>query len=172
MASERFLTVQSAIQASAEPIWERWTIDEVDEDVVRVLVSRSTRPEELSDIAGDVAPVNADAPSDRVMRDRLHSHAMRVELDSAAYRWSRERAMFIAKPVLEPFLRARGGKPGLPTNRPLREGDVFWVLLPGGAAMDLPPERGATVTAGAERVAEYRARHADVWDVTAAARQV
>jgi hypothetical protein len=32
--------------------------------------------------------------------------------------------------------------------------------------------RGTTLAEGAARVAEYRAREGDVWDVTAAARQV
>lgn len=51
-------------------------------------------------------------------------------------------------------------------------GDVFWIMLPADPGLALPPERGATLDAGAVRVAQYRALGVDVWDVTAAARQV
>lgn len=172
MASERFVATQVAMQVSPEtPTWERWTIDEVDEGVVRVLVSRSLVPDELRTISEEVLTPAGGRRSGRATRTALHQQAMRVELDSSEQRWSRERAIFVAQPILEDLLRARGGKPGLPTNRPLREGDVFWILLPAGPGMALPPDRGGTLVDGAARVAEYRALKADVWDVTAAARQ-
>jgi hypothetical protein len=173
MASERFVAIQEAVQASPEtPTWERWTIDEVDEGVVRVLVSEALDPEELRTISEAILAPEARGPRDHATRNALHRQAMRVELARSEQRWSSERAIFMAQSVLEPLLRERTGKPGLPTNRPLREGDVFWVILPAGSGLALPPDRGATLDIGAARVAQYLRLGADVWDVTAAARQV
>ena len=71
---------------------------------------------------------------------------------------------------LQAFLRERGGKPGLPTNRPLREGDVFWIMVadwPGGG--DPLPDLDAAGLAA--HIADLRGAAVDIWDVTAAARQ-
>ena len=173
LTESRFMAVQSAIRESAqEPVWERWTIDEVDEGIVRVLVSEAADSLALQRIADDILEGVDETTSNRSMRDRLHRAAMAVELVPASEQWSDEGSMFVALRVLAAFLRERVGKPGLPANRPLREGDVFWIILPAGPALDRPPVRGTTLGGGAERVTAYRERQSDVWDVTAAARQV
>jgi hypothetical protein len=172
LATARFLTVQTTIQATAEPpVWERWTIDEVDADVVRVLVSQARDPVRLQEISDSIVRPGEAEISAGVLRDRLHRASMAVELASTEAQWTDEGSMFVTAPIIEAFLREREGKPGLPTNRPLREGDVFWIILTSGPSLEPPPERGTSLAAGAVRVAEYRDRHGDVWDVTAAARQ-
>lgn len=170
MSVKTFMTEQTAIREAAQSAWERWTIDEVDEGIVRVLVSQANDPTELREIVERITGEAEQPPPVRVLRDRLHRAAMAVELAPTEDQWSEEGSMFVMASILEPFLREREGKPGLPTNRPLREGDVFWILLP-GFPLAVPPARGASLAAGAERVVTFQQRHGDVWDVTAAARQ-
>jgi hypothetical protein len=144
--------------------WERWTIDEIDEGRARVLISISLRPAQAERLAEDSAGVGRPVERKRAVRAAV----MDVELAPRTEMWSDERDVYLPLVELEALLRRRGGKPGLPGGRPLREGDVFWVVLyqPVGAAMsDARSEQAVDV------IRQYIEAGADVLDVTAAARQ-
>jgi hypothetical protein len=168
MASERFLTVQAELQHAPTPMWERWTIDEIDEESARVLITRAGDPADLHEIADQVATGGRARPHE--LSDFLRAHAMRIELDHGRQQWHDESLAYAPLPLLQTFLRGRSGKPGLPTNRPLREGDVFWVMGTDwpGAAEPLPD---LDAEGFAAHIADLRRARADIWDVTAAARQ-
>jgi hypothetical protein len=143
--------------------WERWTIDETFDGHVRLLVCSST-----SDAAGDVVRSLAAVPlrEDRrgsPGRSFVRDQAMAYELASAGETWSDEIATFVGIAALSSFLGRRVDKPGLPSIRSLREGDVFWVFVP----FDTPPPRGSPDG----WLTTYGDAGAQVWDVTAAARQ-
>jgi len=168
MASERFLTVQAELQHAPTPLWERWTIDEIDEEFARILISRAGNPADLQEIAQQVSTGSRGQAHE--LSSVLRAHAMRVELDRSGQDWHQESLGYVPLDRLETFLRGRGGKPGLPTNRPIREGDVFWVMVadwPGGA--DPLPDLDAPGLS--EHMAVLARAGADIWDVTAAARQ-
>ena len=95
---------------------------------------------------------------------------MRGELNPASAQWSDESIGYAHLVLLQSFLRSRGGKPGLPTNRLLREGDVFWVMVADWQGRIEPREDMPAVEMEAHATGLRRA-DADVWDVTAAARQ-
>lgn len=143
--------------------WERWTIDERFDGRVRVLVCRA-----IGDAAPDVVRSLAALPlrEDRrgaPGRSFVRETAMTYELASVDATWSEETAAFAAEDALSAFLGRRTDKPGLPQNRELREGDVFWVFVP----YDGPRPGG-----GRDRwLRAYTDAGAQVWDVTAAARQ-
>lgn len=172
MTSDRFLAVQSEIQDAPSPLWERWTIDEIDEGAARVLISRAGNTRQIRGLADHVMTERATASErpTRRLADVLRAEAMRIELDPAAQQWSEESISFGTVPPLQAFLRSRGGKPGLPTNRPLREGDVFWVLVAVWPGATEPPG-DLTATELEAHMAALQAAGVDVWDVTAAARQ-
>ena len=168
MASERFLTVQAELQHAPTPLWERWTIDEIDEEFARILITRAGDAADLHEIADQVATGSRARPHE--LSDVLRAHAMRVELDPGRQQWQDESLAYAPLAALQTFLRGRGGKPGLPTNRPLREGDVFWVMVadwPG--SRDPLPDLDAK--GFATHISDLRRAGADIWDVTAAARQ-
>lgn len=172
MTSERFLTVQAEIEHSPAPLWERWTVDEIDEDATRVLISRAGDARQLRDIAERVMTERTSPSSGPTRRlvGVLRSEAMRVELDPAAQEWSEESFGFAPTARLHEFLRGRSGKPGLPTDRPLREGDVFWVLVADWQGSPDPPS-DLSMTELENHIAQLEQATPDVWDVTAAARQ-
>ena len=170
MTSERFLTVQAELRQSPAALWERWTVDEIDEEFARVLIARAANTAQLREIAGLVMAAELPATSPRKLGALLRTEAMRAELNPGSEQWSDESYGYVHLALLRTFLRGRGGKPGLPTSRPPREGDVVWVMVadwpgPSEPLGDLSrPELEA-------HIAALRRANADVWDVTAAARQ-
>ena len=167
--SLEFFARQSELVAAPDPVWERWTIDEIDEDVVRVLISVAFESDALRERSRTLVELG-DAP--QPVRGRLPAAvrdlAMDVEASPTAETWSEERAAFAARADLGGFLAGRVGKPGLPTTRPLREGDVFWIIAPRGV-----PGLNADARLATDHgwLRQYEVAEADVWDVTAAARQ-
>jgi len=170
MTSERFLAVQAEIRQSPAPLWERWTIDEIDEEFARVLISRAGNASRLRDMAGQVATESSPASSSRRMSSVLRDEAMRGELNPRTEQWSEEALGYGHLTLLQTFVRSRGGKPGLPTNRPLREGDVFWVMVADWPGPVEPPADMSRADLESH-IAALKEATADVWDVTAAARQ-
>jgi hypothetical protein len=68
--------------------------------------------------------------------------------------------------ALEPFVRLRQATPGLPDPRPLREGDVFWLVLP---MTDVPSSLSGLTPEEILASADELALHLS--DITVAARQ-
>jgi hypothetical protein len=86
--------------------------------------------------------------------------------------WSDERPSFMETDSLGRFLKHRSGKPGLPHDRPLREGDVFLVAVNQRDLAQEPLSGAGRPAAGTDEVlAAYESAGVDVFDVTAAARQ-
>ena len=137
--------------------WQRWTIDEIDLGVARLAVAQSRHP--LESTVAEAEATNADA-------DVLRKLVVEVEDTSPDDLWADEQPIFMPVDELREFLKRRDGIRGLPDERPLREGDVFWVVLSPAvearALGDLTPRR---VMVEAEQL------DVQVWDVTAAARQ-
>lgn len=137
--------------------WQRWTIDEVDAGLARVAVAESEFPLEST-----VAEAYATGDDVEAVRNAV----FRVENSPPEAIWGDEEAVYLAADDLESFLKRRAAIRALPDPRPLREGDVFWIVLP--AEVEEEELRGLTaidVVGRAERLAPQ------VWDVTAAARQ-
>lgn len=170
MTSERLLAAQAEIQAAPAALWERWTIDETEEEFARLLISRAANTDQLREIAGLVTEEGSPQTGKPELGGLLRSQAMHAELNPATAQWSEECFGHVRLSLLRSFLRGRAGKPGLPRNRPLREGDVFWVMV---ADWPGPPEPLGDFSAAEleVHVAALRTAEADVWDVTAAARQ-
>jgi hypothetical protein len=147
-------------------VWERWTIDEIDEGMARVLVARARAPEEIRAIA-DRLWGEVDRGGSRRASSALRRLVALIEVRPPLDQWAPEEIHFFGLTDVAPTLAARRGKPGLPGERPLREGDVFWVL-----AADEPTALALHTPAGEREVMALRLGSFDVWDVTAAARQV
>lgn len=145
--------------------WERWTIDEIGEGVARVLVSTARQPSQAAALSEDFLPDTSSSQRRRALRARV----MNLELGPPAEMWSDERDVYLPIDQLTSFVRRRGGKPGLPGQRPLREGDVFWVVAYQSAERSVAQAR--TVPEARELISQYIQADADVFDVTAAARQ-
>lgn len=137
--------------------WQRWTIDDLADGFARVLVADATQPLESS---------LAEALDSGAAPDVVQEAVTKVEDAPPDDLWTEERPAHLPLELLEPFLRLRAPVPGLPDPRPLREGDVFWVVLPTtdleSTLADLTP---AQVVASAEQL------EVQVSDLTAAARQ-
>ncbi len=137
--------------------WQRWTIDDLAEGFARVLVADASQPLESS--VAEALDVGA-AP------DVVQEALIQVEDAPPDDLWTEERPAYLPLELLEPFLRLRAPVSGLPDPRPLREGDVFWLVLPTtdseSTLADLTP---AQVVASAEQL------EVQVSDITAAARQ-
>ncbi|MGH2429345.1 MAG: hypothetical protein ACRDGV_10790 [Candidatus Limnocylindria bacterium] len=137
--------------------WQRWTIDELDAGLARVAVAESAYPLESS--AAEAQATEADV-------DTVREAVLRVEDAPPADIWGDEEAVYLHAGRLETFLKRRADIRALPDPRPLREGDVFWIVLPvevGEETMrELTPQ---DLLGRAEQLS------AQVWDVTAAARQ-
>lgn len=153
-------------------LWERWTIDELFDQVARVLVCRSEPlPSHTTIIEILRATADPGTPASDATAELLRSAVAEAEIRGGDA-WSDEEWSFIGAVRLAGFLEKRTGKPGLPRNRPLREGDVFLVVVDRGRlAADPLSEAGRSVTAVAEALAAYEAAGLEVFDVTAAARQ-
>jgi hypothetical protein len=164
------------LEGDAERVLERWTIDEIDESTVRLLVCRAIATEVERDPlavggkAGDAAGDPAGDPAARVQ-----DAVMAIEAGDPDATWTDETDTYVDRAALEAFLGARRAVAGLPEPRPIREGDVFWVFVPasgdgaaespgGPSPMGAGPGPGPAAATGLPVGAE-------VWDVTAAARQ-
>jgi len=137
--------------------WQRWTIEEVAERLARMLVAGAQEP-----LASALA-LTLDATATPEAIQAAVSHVEAVSPDEL---WTEEQPAYVSLDLLEPFVRLRSPLPGLPDPRPIREGDVFWVVLPTTAvASTLVGLTPAQVVASADQL-DLRA-----WDITAAARQ-
>lgn len=132
--------------------WERWTIDEIDEDVARVLVAQAT--DALADAIGAVEQ-GVTAGDGAALRTAVAAVEMSA-LSQQPEPWSEETQRFYEVEALRAFLKRRDRSAGLPADRDLREGDVFYVQ--------------ASV-AKRSALADYDVETTRVLDVTAAARQ-
>jgi len=137
--------------------WQRWTIDEIDSGTCRIIVAHALQPFESS--VAEAFDTGADV-------DELRQRVLDVEDLSADGVWQDEEAAFLPVETLYEFLRRRARIRGLPDPRLLREGDVFWIVLPPDVDEDeLAQISPASVLALADEL------DVQVWDVTAAARQ-
>ena len=136
--------------------WQRWTIDELGDLGARVLIAGARHA--LESTAAEAL--------DAGNKEGIRSAVLMVEDAPPADLWDEERDAILEVALLEPFVRLREAIEGLPPVRPLREGDVFWVVLPvtdePSSLNDLTP---AEVLASAEVLG------LQLVDVTAAARQ-
>ena len=136
--------------------WQRWTIDEIDLGVVRLAVAEAQQP-----LESGVAEAE-----DHGTPGRVRARVFDVEEVPPDDLWGDEQVEYMKEDQLRPLLKRRSRIRGLPKNRPLREGDVFWIVLPARAE----DEEVHTVTV--RQVALDKSLDVQVWDVTAAARQV
>ena len=153
---------------------ERWMVDELVDDDVRVLRSA------LRAAAADALDVNrafglaraAESVEARAAANR--ELAVILEAEPVAS-WTEETEAWFDRVLLSAFLLGGAqatAADGLPAREGLREGDVYWVLHRAAeadgrrAARDLAPEDAAAL------LVTLVALGAEVWDVTAAARQV
>jgi hypothetical protein len=153
---------------------ERWMVDEIIDDDVRVLRTalRARSADELGIETALGAAGRVEAPAELAIINR--ELALRLEAEPVAI-WTGETEAHFERGPLTAFLiggARRTAAAGLPVRNDLREGDVYWVMDPAAvadgrrAAHDLGTDQtpaliGALEGAGAE-----------IWDVTAAARQV
>jgi len=135
--------------------WQRWTIDEIDEDLVRVLVAVSHYPLEST---------AAEAFDERDAAG-LRAAVVQDEAASPDDLWSDERAAYVDGKALADFLARRNTAAGLPDARDLREGDVFWVVLPPTVAAEASGLAPTAIVTQADQLEPA------VLDVTAASRQ-
>ena len=145
---------------------ERWTIDEIDEGVVRVL-------------RADVAPgIELPVTDERLATSREDAEAARaIAIDVEGlptHAWTPEREWEVDLPSVTAFLLdgvRRSSPPGLPARVDLREGDVYWVLAPDAGHAN-PHLRDFEAEDGVGPALDrFLAGGGQVWDVTAAARQ-
>ena len=136
--------------------WQRWTIDELNEGSARVLVADALQPLEST----------AAEAFDTGTAESIRSAVLIVEDAPPAHLWAEERAVQLAMTALEPFVRLRQATPGLPDPRPLREGDVFWLVLP---VTDVPSSLSGLTPEEILASADELALHLS--DITVAARQ-
>jgi hypothetical protein len=137
--------------------WQRWTIDELDARITRVAVAETAYGLESS---------VAEAYDTRADVETFRQAVVDTEDVPPEHLWGDERAVYLRVADLQRFLNRRGQVRGLPDPRELREGDVFWILLP--ATMDETALRRLTPK---RILAKGEALGVQVWDVTAAARQ-
>lgn len=159
------------LQSSPGPEWERWTIDEINEGQARVLAAHARTPESLARLAHAQDP-----PAEAISKVRQVAQIRDLAMEFEGRRdqtWSEEAENFFELAVLEEFLNeGRRGKAGLPSGRPLREGDVFYLEIPRTLRQRPSTRRGeVTPGVGIELLATFRAAAVEVWDLTAAARQ-
>ena len=154
-----------AIAESTEPAWERWTLDEIADGIARVLLSRPRDEQRIRHLSGAVRDHLGSGRATRSsLRTLLRRQATAAEEGLSYRNWTPEEAHFAPIDDLAHFLGGRANKPGLPGKRPLREGDVFWILLRDRLPDSLRPEAILPLV-------RYLESGVDVWDVTAAARQ-
>jgi hypothetical protein len=138
--------------------WQRWTIDEIDAGLARVAVAASEYPLE-STVAEAAYEEGGDLEA---VRDAVFG----VENSPPEDIWGDEEAAYLAVDDLDTFLKRRADIKALPDPRPLREGDVFWIVLP----VELEEEARLGLTA-IDLLARAEQLKPQIWDVTAAARQ-
>jgi hypothetical protein len=153
-------------------LWERWTIDELFDEVARVLVCRAEPlPSHATMIETLRATEEQAAPDAADLAGTLRAAVAEAEIRGGEA-WSDEAWSFVEVRRLARFLKRRAGKPGLPHNRPLREGDVFLVVVDRKRlATDSLSDAGRSAREVGEALAAYEAAGIEVFDVTAAARQ-
>ncbi len=159
--------------------WERWTIDEILDGRVRLLTCEA-RDSVAADGAA-VLPQLAGLPEARPDREAMAAAAMAIELAPTREAWTDEIGVIVDEAELTRLLGKRTSRGGLPGRRPLREGDVFWVLVPPETdASWAPASRWVQVAPGdyvsraqtaTDVLRDYAAAGAVVLDLTAAARQ-
>jgi hypothetical protein len=137
--------------------WQRWTIDEIDAGLARVALAESQYPLESN---------VAEAYDSGEDLDALREAVFRVENSPPEDIWGDEEAAYLAVDALDSFLRRRADIKALPDPRPLREGDVFWIVLP----VEREDEARLGLSA-ADILDRAEQLGPQVWDVTAAARQ-
>jgi hypothetical protein len=135
--------------------WQRWTIDEIVEETVRVLIADGIYPLE-STAAEALDDGSATELRDAVAQDEA------VSPDDI---WLEERAEYMDAGSLRELLRGKAEAPGLPDARELREGDVFWVVLPPQLIETMAMDAGPL-----HPLRHLQAPGAQVLDVTAASR--
>jgi hypothetical protein len=138
---------------------ERWTVDEVLEGQVRLLVCEPLDPAVAQRIGAALAIAGADEPA------ALQSVAMELELANDDALWSDEIDRYVPVGALMARLRSRHGKT-LPRARDVREGDVFLVAI-----ADVPSRWRSDADRPGWWLPDSRDRGVVVLDFTAAARQ-
>jgi hypothetical protein len=98
--------------------------------------------------------------------DALRKAVFDVENSPPDNIWGDEEPVYLLADDLQAFLKRRADIKALPDPRPLREGDVFWIVLPPG----LEEER-LRMLEPAHLLDLAHDVKPEVWDVTAAARQ-
>lgn len=141
--------------------WERWTIDEILDERVRVVACEARRPvhPQAASLVDGLGLTEGGSDPDAVT-----TSAMAIELAPAEETWTDERGAVVEEAALTALLRGRTAGGGLPSERPLREGDVFWLFVPTEVAV-------LTGQADAAGLASYQDAGTIVLDLTAAARQ-
>lgn len=145
------------MNGSDRATWQRWTIDEIDLGVARLAVAEAFYPLEST---------VAEAEATNAATDQLRELVATVEDAPPDDLWADEKPVFLPVDELRSLLKRRDEIRGLPDDRPLREGDVFWIVLP--ATLEEDARRGMTPRGVVRDAAELEIQ---VWDVTAAARQ-
>ena len=137
--------------------WQRWTIDEIDAGLARVAVADSEYPLE----SGAAEAMDTKQPVDKV-----RAAVFKVENAPPDDVWGDEQPVYMPVEELREFLKRRAEIRALPDPRPLREGDVFWIVQ--SPDLDENARRGLTAAKIMDRADKLQPQ---VWDVTAAARQ-
>jgi hypothetical protein len=133
--------------------------------VARVLVTRPRDDDRVKRLSSGITEhLSSPRATRATLRGLLRREAAAAEAGLSHRSWEPEVARFATIDALAGFLRRRAGKPGLPAIRPLREGDVFWIFVP---EVPLEPD----LLRAYLPLDRYVEIGADVWDVTAAARQ-
>ncbi len=159
-------------------------IDEIFDDDVRVL--RSTLREDAPGIerVADAVSIRRRRRSSagrgrvRASVEAAAIRAIAVEVEAAPVStWTPETEAMADRSRLSAFLLGGGrrtAQPGLPARDALREGDVFWLILPGevSASLASAEERPLDAVETATLLDELDEAEIAVWDVTAASRQV
>jgi hypothetical protein len=157
-----------------KPDWERWTVDEITDGRVRLLVAAARRTRSLQRLPRGLDQRRSRGGGlDARDADWLRSTALELELPRKDVIWAEEVETFCQLTALQDFVDAqRQGKPGLPAVRPVREGDVYYVEIPSDLGSVRSISAGdVTRGVGLELLSTYEQRGVQVWDMTAAARQ-
>jgi hypothetical protein len=161
---------------------ERWMIDEIIDSDVRILraILRDAAPERGPvETAVSIRPRRQARPGRPRVRAGVEAAAIRraaVDLEAApTTAWTPETEAIADLARMTAFLiggAKRSARPGLPVRETLREGDVYWVIVPGAAGREDAPARDLAVDETAALLDALDEVNAEAWDVTAAARQV
>jgi hypothetical protein len=145
-------------------------VDEIADGHVRVLVAGSQKRQQVEQLRRSLTQAEV---IDRAQERSRQLRDVAMSLEQHQEAWSDEVEFYVEQGVLVSFLsQRRRGKPGLPGERPLREGDVFYVEIP--AAVQWRPSReliGISPGLVREVLQGLLESGVEVWDLTAAARQ-